>query len=352
MFTAAVIGGGVVGCHIALHLAERGYSVFLLEKNERLGQETSTRNSGVLHAGIYYPPGSLKATLCVEGNVRSREFFERWEVPFRPTGKYIIARNAEEEGDLEALLVNAKNNSVPEMEMVVPTRVHGDLPFIKCVSALYSGSTGILDAAEYMTVLYGLLYRYDVQLIRNCRVAGIDPGRSVETERGPLEADIIINAAGLYADELARTCGVSEYTIIPLKGDYMVTKSIKIDIPVYPVPTHSHGTLGIHLTPTFSGETLIGPSEVPSSGKDDYRIETPRESFMESLGSMMDDSVLKSLVADEGYSGNRPRAYRDGKRCEDFVIIRSHPGVFHLIGIESPGLTAAPAIAAHVYGMI
>ncbi len=352
MFTAVVIGGGVVGCHIALHFAERGYSVFLLEKNERLGQETSTRNSGVLHAGIYYAPGSLKAALCVEGNVRSREFFERWDVPFRPTGKYIIARNAEEEGELEALLVNARNNSVPEMETVSPSRVRGEIPFIRCVSALHSGSTGILDAAEYMSVLYGLLYRYDIQFLHNCRVVGIRPGRSVETERGPLEADIIINAAGLYADEIARTCGVNDYTIVPLKGDYLVTRSISMEIPVYPVPTHSHGTLGIHLTPSFSGETLIGPSEIISSGKDDYRIETPRAAFMESLKSMVDDSSLHAMTIDEGYSGNRPRAYKDGKRCEDFIITQEPAGVFHLIGIESPGLTAAPAIADHVYRMI
>jgi L-2-hydroxyglutarate oxidase LhgO len=352
MFTAAVIGAGVVGCHTALHLAGRGYQVYLLEKNGRIGQETSTRNSGVLHAGIYYRQDSLKANLCVEGNALSREFFWQWEVPFMPTGKYIIARNPGEEGELEALYGNALRNSVPDMERVTTKRIRDEFPFLSCTAAFFSGSTGIVDAGEYMRTLYGLLDRYEVQLLRDCRVLHISAGPAIETDRGPLEADIVVNAAGLHADELARSAGVTGYEIVPLKGDYLVTRSLRVAVPVYPVPTHGHNTLGIHLTPTFSGETLIGPSEVPSSGKDNYAIETPRSVFEDSLRGMIDTATLGKLALDEGYSGNRPRAWLEGKRCEDFVIIEHPSDVFHLIGIESPGLTAAPAIAAHVYGMI
>jgi len=352
MFAAAVIGGGVVGCHVAIHLAQRGYQVYLLEKNARVGQETSTRNSGVLHAGIYYARDSLKARLCVEGNARSREFFAEWEVPFIPTGKYLIARDAGEGAELEALFGNARGNDVPGIERVSPARLREEYPFIQCTAAFFSGTTGIVDAGEYMRTLYGLLDRHEVELLRECRALHIGPGPVVETDRGPLEADIVINAAGLYADEIARSAGVNGYEIVPLKGDYLTTRSLRMKVPVYPVPTHGHGTLGIHLTPTFSGETLIGPSETPSSGKDNYLAETPRAAFEESLRGMIDAATLASLRLDEGYSGNRPRAYLEGKRCEDFVIIRHPADVFHLIGIESPGLTAAPAIAAHVYSMI
>ncbi len=348
---AGIIGGGVVGAHIALALAKR-FSVYLIEKNLRLGQETSTRNSGVLHAGIYYPSESLKARFCVEGNALSREFFSKYAVPFKPTGKYIIARDETEEAELERLFENALRNGVPDMQHVSMKKFRNTFPFIQAHSAIFSGSTGIIDAADYMNTLAALLDRNDVEVLKPCAALGIASGPKIETDRGTLEADVVINAAGLYADEMAKSAGLFDYDIIPLKGDYLGTRSFALDVPIYPLPNHTHGTLGLHLTPTFSPEVLIGPSEALCSRKDDYTIRTPFEMFYASLKNTFAPSFLPKIELYEGYSGNRPRAYYKGKRCEDFTIIEHPSGVMHLIGIESPGLTSAPAIARHVASLI
>ncbi len=348
---AGIIGGGVVGSHIALALAKR-FSVYLIEKNPKLGQETSTRNSGVLHAGIYYPEDSLKARLCVEGNALSREFFLKYEVPFKPSGKYIIARNETEEAELERLFENALRNGVPAMRRVSMKKFKDAFPFIQAHSAIFSGSSGIIDAADYMNTLNSLLDRNDVEVLKPCTALGITAGPKIETDRGTLEADVVINAAGLYADEMAKSAGLFDYDIIPLKGDYLGTRSFPLEVPIYPVPNHAYGTLGLHLTPTFSPEVLIGPSEMPCSRKDDYANQTSFEIFYASLKNTFVPSFLPKIELYEGYSGNRPRAYYKGKRCEDFTIIEHPSGVIHLIGIESPGLTSAPAIARHVASCI
>lgn len=348
---AGIIGGGVVGAHIALALSKR-YSVFLIEKNSKLGQETSTRNSGVLHAGIYYPQNSFKARFCVEGNTLSREFFAKYDVPFKPTGKYIIARTSDEESELEQLFENALRNGVPHMQRVSIKKFKEKFPFIRTCAAIFSGSTGILDAAEYIKTINALLYHNNVEVLINCKALGIAEGPKIETNRGTIDVDVAINAAGLYADELAQSAGIAEYKIIPLKGDYYVIRPFTIDVPIYPVPNREHGTLGLHITPTFSSEVWYGPSETPCAKKDDYTIQTPVEVFIESLRNTFESSFLSKINLHEGFSGNRPRAYFGGKRCDDFTIIEHPKGAFHLLGIESPGLTSAPAIANYIASLL
>lgn len=348
---AGVIGGGVVGAHIALVLAKR-FTVYLIEKNSKLGMETSTRNSGVLHAGIYYPSNSLKARFCVEGNRLSLEFFSKYDVPFKPTGKYIIARDDTEEAELERLFENANQNDVPKMRRVSMKHFRDSFPFIQAHCAIFSGSTGIIDVGDYLATLTAMLDRNNVEVLKPCMAIGIIEGPKIETDRGTLEVDVAVNAAGLYADDIAKSAGVADYQIIPLKGDYLVTRSFPCEVPIYPVPNHVHSTLGLHLTPTFSTEVLFGPSEMPCSRKDDYTIQTPVEVFYESLKNTLEPAFLQKIELYEGYSGNRPRAYHRGKRCEDFTIIEHPSGVIHLIGIESPGLTSAPAIARHVASLV
>lgn len=346
-----IIGGGVVGAHIALALADR-FTVYLIEKNPKLGQETSTRNSGVLHAGIYYPTNSLKARLCVEGNALSREFFSKYDVPFKPSGKYIIARDTSEEGELERLFENARNNGVPLMRRASMKEFHERFPYVLAHAAIFSGSTGIIDAADYMITLAGLLDRKNVEVLKPCRALGIIPGPAIETDRGRLDVDVAINAAGLFADEIAISAGIDEYEIRPLKGDYLASRSIQLGVPIYPVPNHAHGTLGIHLTPTFSTEVLFGPSEAKCDNKSDYSFATPLDVFHESLKNTFEASFLSKIEFYEGYSGNRPRAYHRGKRCDDFTILEKPSGAFHLIGIESPGLTSAPALARYIASLL
>ncbi|HNR88988.1 MAG TPA: FAD-dependent oxidoreductase [Spirochaetota bacterium] len=352
MKQAVVIGGGVVGCHIALELAERRYEVFLLERHSRLGMDTSTRNSGVLHAGIYYPADSLKARLCVEGNRLSREFFDRTGVQYRPSGKFIIARDRSEISEIEALRDKAIANGAEGISLVPQDTVQKRVPYVRCVGALHSASTCIIDTGDYLTTLKTILMQRDVHLLYECPALAIDGGVRVETPRGSVDADIVINAAGLYADEVARMTGLDDFTVVPLKGDYYCTTALPLEVPVYPSPNHGHGTLGVHLTPTCGPDVIIGPSETPSRGKDNYDIETPFAVFDDSLRDMIPNYEAIRPSLREGFSGNRPRAFRGGTRCEDFIIMKQPDSVIHLLSIESPGLTSAPAIARFVVKMI
>ena len=350
MKRAIVIGGGVVGCHTAICFAQGGYEAYLFERHPRLGMESSSRNSGVLHAGIYYEGNSLKALLCIEGNRLSREFFASLGVGFLPTGKYLIARTPEEEDSLEWLRARAGENGVP-VTMLARKSIRDEIPMIRCAAALHSPDTGIIDTGDYFKALRALLYRHDVELLCSNMVMSIGEDGLVRSKRGDLKADIIINCAGLDSDLFAGQCGLNEYRIRPLKGDYYASSDLPLKIPVYPPPNTQHHTLGMHLTPTFGKEVLIGPSEIPSPAKDDYTILTPRKVFEDALESMLVDDYRGSLHMHEGFSGNRPRVYCKDVRCDDFIIVRRPENVIHLLGIESPGLTAAPALARYVYEM-
>ncbi len=339
-----------MGCHVALECSSRGYETYLLERHARLGQETSTRNSGVLHAGIYYARDSLKARLCVEGNALSRSFFQEHGIEFREAGKFIIARTDAECAEIERLYANAKANGA-RVEMTTPDKVRDRIPYIHCRAALFSPATAIIETAGYIECMKALLYRNGVTIVAPCTVRAVR-GAACDTDRGEVEADIIVNCAGLYADEIANSCGLSGYEVRPLKGDYYATVGIECRVPVYPPPTAHLGTLGVHLTPTFGREVLLGPSETTAQAKDDYQIRTPKQEFSSSLESMVDTAAFSGIELYEGYSGNRPRVYYKGTRCQDFVIIKHPSHVVHLLGIESPGLTAAPAIARHLMTLV
>jgi len=185
--------------------------------------------------------------------------------------------------------------------------------------------------------------------VKQCKVTSIDDHNSLMTTRGEMEAESIINAAGLYSDRIAGMCGLEGYEIIPHKGDYYNTTEEVIRGLVYPVPDSPH-SLGIHLTRTLGEETMIGPSAVQVSDKDDYEIRTPREEFEKGALAMIPDFNIHRIYP--GYSGNRPKVHYQGELQADFVIKKQEKGRVHLLGIESPGLTAAPAIAEYVAKMI
>jgi len=188
-----------------------------------------------------------------------------------------------------------------------------------------------------------------VTIVKQCKVLSVGNQNILSTTRGEMEADILINAAGLYSDSIARMCGLEGYEIVPSKGDYYNTTEDVIRGLVYPVPDYPH-TLGIHLTRTLGEETLIGPSIVQVSDKEDYEIKTPREEFEKGALAIVPDINIKRIYP--GYSGNRPKLYYHGELQTDFVIQKQEKERIHLLGIESPGLTAAPAIAEYVAKMI
>jgi L-2-hydroxyglutarate oxidase LhgO len=344
-----VIGGGIVGCHIAYHLAKDHREVFLLEKEKALGEHTSTRNSGVIHGGIYYPHGSLKARLCVRGRHLTYEFLRKNDIPHWKCGKIIVALTPEELKRLEDLKDQGGGNGVENLTLLEESEVRKMEPRVRCLAALHSPETGILEMAVYMRTLEKVLKRSGVTVVKQSEVQSIDDHNTLMTTRGEMEAEIIINAAGLYSDHIAKMCGLEGYEIVPYKGDYYNTTEDVVRGLVYPVPDSPY-SLGVHLTRTLGGETLIGPSVVQVIDKEDYEIRTPREKFEKGSLSMIPDFNTHRIYP--GYSGNRPKVYYKGELQTDFVIQRQDKGRIHLLGIESPGLTAAPAIAEYVAKII
>ncbi len=344
-----VVGGGIVGCHIAYRLAQDGKEVFLLEKEKALGEHTSTRNSGVIHGGIYYPQGSLKARLCVQGRRLTYKFLQNHDIPHRKCGKLIVALVHAELKALEDLKKRGDENGVENLRLIDQAEAQKIEPRVRCLAALCSPETGILDMAAYMRVMERILKGSGVTVVKQCKTLSVDEHNILTTTRGDMEAGMIINAAGLYSDSIAAMCGLEGYVIIPHKGDYYNTTEEVIRGLVYPVPDSPH-SLGIHLTRTLGEETLIGPSAVEVANKEDYEVKTPREEFETGALALIPDLNVHKIYP--GYSGNRPKVYYHGKLRSDFVIQKQENGRVHLLGIESPGLTAAPAIAEYVARII
>jgi len=345
----AVIGGGIVGCHIGYRLAKEGHEVFLLEKEGALGEHTSTRNSGVIHGGIYYDSNSLKAKLCVRGRHLTYRFLKEYGIPYQQCGKVIVALEEKELKGLEKLWKQGVANGVENLKLIDASAVRRLEPRVRCLAGLHSPETGILDMGAYIRKMERILVEAGVTVVKRCRVTSVSDRNTLSTPRGEMEADILINAAGLFSDEVALLCGLEGYSIAPFKGDYYNTTEEVIRSLVYPVPD-STISLGVHLTRTLAGETLIGPSALPVADKEDYGIRTPREEFEKGALAIVPDIDLRRIYA--GYSGNRAKVTFNGQMQTDFVITRQEPGRIHLLGIESPGMTAAPAIAEYVAGLL
>jgi L-2-hydroxyglutarate oxidase LhgO len=341
----AVIGGGIVGCHIAYRLAKEGNEVTLLEKEKALGEHTSTRNSGVIHGGIYYPQGSLKARLCVRGRHLTYEFLRNYDIPHWKCGKMIVALVGSEIETLEDLRKRGVANGVENLRLLDESDVRKTEPRVGCVAALHSPETGIVDMAAYMRIIERMLGRLGVTIVKQCEVLSVEDHSRLTTTRGEMKVEMIINAAGLHSDSVAKMCGLGGYEIIPHKGDYYNTTEEVVRGLVYPIPDSPY-SLGIHLTRTLGEETLIGPSVIHVSDREDYAMKTPREEFEKGALAMIPDFDIHRIYP--GFSGNRPKVYYQGELQTDFVILKQEKRTVHLLGIESPGLTAAPAIAEYV----
>jgi glycerol-3-phosphate dehydrogenase len=363
-----IIGGGVVGCAIAHALSARWQDVFLVEQFPRFGMATSTRNSGVNHSGIYYPTNSLKAKLCVEGNQLLYEFCKKHNVPFRHTGKLVVAADAHEEPELVKLKKKGEDNGVEGLRIIGAEDIREREPHIRGTAALEVPSTGIVSAEELVHAFARLAANQGANLVNYARVVSLYPvagairvglriGDEPDAQDETIEARCVINAAGLFADEVAAMLGNHSWKIYPVRGEYCEVRGPRASLIrdlVYPLP-HSDGlSLGVHFTKTLWGTFLLGPTATYVDTKDDYeKNRLPIAAFAESAKTLLPEIEESDLQL--GYSGLRPKLVPPtGHGIADFVITRdpSVPQAIHLVGIESPGLTAAPAIALHVAKMV
>ena len=354
----AVIGGGVTGLASALAMAVRGTTVCLLEQHPRLGHETSTRNSGVIHAGIYYPTGTLKATLCVEGRERLIDFAARHSIPHDRCGKLIVAASAAEIPALEALAARAAANGVP-VEMVDQAFLRAREPHVSGVAALWSPTTGRIEPETYVRVLARLAEAEGVALLRAAPLTGARmAGDRVEvmTPHESIHAATVVNAAGLYADEVSRMLGGEAFTIYPARGEYAELAPGSRQLVrgmVYPVPHTPGHSLGVHLTKTTWGTVLLGPTIRYQSGKDDYEDDRlPLEAFVEETRALLPEVTLADLQP--GSSGIRAKLCPPDEPFADFLIRRDavNPHVIQVAGIDSPGLTSSLAIGEMVARLV
>ena len=354
-----IIGAGVTGLSCARAISQRGRSVCVLERHPRPGIETSTHNSGVIHAGLYYPPDSLKTRLCIEGRALLYEFCRDEGIAHTRCGKLIVAASDSEAAQLEVLHARGIENGVEGLEIVDRTFIARREPAIKAIAALFSPATGIVEAEGLVRALLqsaratGAIFLPGTPLVGSERTSG---GQIVRTEQETIAARQIVNAAGLYADDVSRVIGGETFTIYPCRGEYAelaASKRSLISGLVYPLPHAGGHGLGVHLTPSIAGNVWIGPTVRFQSRKDDYESDRlPLEEFLEPTRELLPGVTLADLRLSG--SGIRPKLHPPEASFADFMIRRDreNPRVIQAAGIESPGLTACLAVGRLVADLV
>jgi len=358
-----VIGAGVIGLAIARQLAQAGREVLVLETNDSFGMETSSRNSGVIHAGIYYPPGSLKARSCVRGKQLLYDYCVKRQIPFERIGKLIIAANEDQQDKLRALQINALESGVTDLEWLDQSRVCDLEPDLKASTALLSPSTGIIDVHELMLAFLGDLETAGGTLVTHSRVLGgklKNNGIELKIDNGggfTLLAKTVINAAGHGATEITRSIsGFPDHhipAIYPIRGHYYEhAGELPFSRLIYPIPENKG--LGIHVTLDLAGQGRFGPDAEYCDGID-YRFDESRKTrFAKAIRKWypgLDESRLQP-----GYVGVRPNLKGPEETFRDFMISGPEEhgvnGLINLFGIDSPGLTACMALAEQLASSI
>jgi len=359
-----VIGAGVVGLAVAERLSRRPRRVLVVERHDSFGRETSSRNSEVIHCGMYYAASFLKTRLCVRGNPLLYELCARSSIPFRKTGKVLVATDDSEVDDLHAVLAQGRANGVSGLKLVDGQELAALEPNARGVRALFSSESGIVDSHGLMAFLEQQSLSRGVTFGYSCEVASVraaDGGgfqvELTDTDGEPLvlRSDVVVNCAGLGADRVAQTAGVdidaAGYRIFPAKGEYFRIASRhrgRLHRLVYPVPSQDH--LGAHAVLGLDGGLKIGPNSLPAA-LGDYSVDPSHEAeFFAKASRLLPFLEPGDLTPD--MAGIRPKLAPLSEPLRDFVIReesdRGLPGLVDLVGMESPALTACLAIAEEV----
>lgn len=388
--TVTIIGGGIIGLALARRLSSEGKSVTLLEKEPRWAAHQTGHNSGVIHAGPYYKPGSLKATMCLAGNRSMTAFAREHGIPFETCGKLIVATSESEVGRLDALAARASANGVT-CRLISMEEAREFEPHLGGVKALRVENTGIIDYTAVSEKLAELATQQGAELIRGARVraiSGSDRQVVVEHDLGQVTSDILINAAGLHSDKIARLAGFSPTVrIVPFRGEYFELSSDRRDLVnglIYPVPDPEMPFLGVHLTRMIDGTVHAGPNAVLAFAREGYRwskispgdlwgtltypgflrfaagnVRTgvdemlrsfSKRRFARDLARLVPEITVADLVP--AGSGVRAQAFgRDGRLVDDFVIQQDRNQI-HILNAPSPAATSSLEIAEHVSRMV
>ncbi|MGV8996809.1 MAG: NAD(P)/FAD-dependent oxidoreductase [Parvibaculaceae bacterium] len=360
-----VVGAGAVGLACARALALRGHEVLVLERHEAIGTEVSARNSEVIHAGIYYPAGSVRAKLCVEGRIRLHDYMQAHHVPHKHCGKLIVATSKVQLGELANIAARARTNGVDDLREVSGAEARAMEPALNAYAALVSPSTGILDAHAYMLALRGDIEDHSGAIAFGATLTGAEALRDgfILTVGGmKLKCRMLVNSAGLSAPALARAIDGLDAAHVPqehfAKGNYFALAGrAPFSRLIYPVPEAAG--LGVHLTLDMGGQARFGPDVewiTPANADDiDYAVDPARgEIFYEAIRRYW--PALKDGALTPAYAGARPKIHGPDEAAADFVISgpQAHglAGLVNLFGIESPGLTSSLAIADTVANML
>jgi L-2-hydroxyglutarate oxidase LhgO len=364
-----IIGAGVVGLAIAENVSKTHNNVFLIEKHTSFGQETSSRNSEVIHAGIYYTKDSLKARLCVEGKWMIYDYCKKYDIPFNNCGKLIVATSEEEISVIKGIRLTALKNGVDDLLFLEREQISELEPNIFALKALFSPSTGIVDSHSLMKQYETNSYNNGCQIVYGSEVTGIsqiENGYKIDLSDADKKnysftTRIIINSAGLTSDKVSEMVGIKDDSlkILFCKGEYFrinPPKNRLINRLVYPVPHQNMEGIGIHVTIDMGGGVKLGPDvKYLESNIYDYKVTASKqEAFYKSVKKFLPFLEFDDITPE--MAGIRPKIQKPGEPLRDFYIMeetsRGYPGFINLIGMESPGLTSSIAIAKYVNGLI
>jgi len=361
-----IVGAGVVGLAVALELSKNYKDVFVIEQEYSFGQGISSRNSEVIHAGIYYPKDSFKTQTCIEGRRMLYDFCAKNRIPHKMTGKLIVANNDNEARDLKALFERGLENGVEDLRLLDKDETRALEPCVEAEAAVYSPSTGIVDSHGLMESLASHFEINKGTIAYNTQVVGVDKAQggfevTVQDKRNEVFkffTRIFINSAGLNSDKIAAMAGLSkdEYKLKYCKGDYLRVNRSKaglISRLIYPVPKRAGAGLGIHATLDLAGGLRLGPDDEYVE-KIDYNVDAAKvRVFYENTRGFLPFIRLEDLSPDT--SGIRPKLQGPQDGFRDFIIKNESEdglcGFINLIGIESPGLSSAFSIAGRVKEM-